>query len=56
MDGFLLKFIFENFRKSVEKLKFNYSLTRITGALHEDPCTYISPWMLLIMGTVSDKS
>ena len=39
-----------------EKFKFHYNLTRITGALHEDICTFISSSMLLRMRNISDKS
>jgi hypothetical protein len=46
------------FRKSVEKIQFNYNLTRITGTLHEDQYTFliISRSILLRMKNVSDKS
>jgi hypothetical protein len=40
------------------KVKFDQNLTRITGTLHEDLCTFmiISRWILLRMRNVSDKS
>ena len=40
------------------KFKFHWNLTRITGSLHEDVCTFviISRWILLRMWNVSDKS
>jgi hypothetical protein len=50
--------IFEDFSKIFrENLKSYYSLTRITGTLHEDLRTFmtISLWILLRMRNVSDK-
>ena len=39
-------------------LRFRYDVTRITGALHEDRCTFMitSRWIQLRMRNVSDKS
>jgi len=46
------------FRTSAEKIKFRENLTRITGTLHEELCTFmiISRRILLRMRNVSDKS
>ena len=57
-DGFSWNLIFEHFRKSVDRIQGNWNLTRITGTLHEDPCTcvLISHWFILRMRNVSDKS
>jgi len=46
---------FENLSR---KFRFHYNLTRITGNLHEDLCTFliIFSWILLIMRNLSDKS
>jgi hypothetical protein len=46
---------FENLSR---KFMFLYNLTRITGTLHEDLCTFmiISRWILLRKRNVSDKS
>jgi hypothetical protein len=46
------------FRNFVEKFKLRSNLTRITGTLHEDLCTFMimSRWILLRMRYVSDKS
>jgi hypothetical protein len=30
------------FWKSVEKFKFNYNLTRITGTVHKDLCAFMT--------------
>jgi hypothetical protein len=46
------------FRKFVKKCPLHFNLTRITGTLHEDLCTFmiISRWFLLRIRNVSDKS
>ena len=45
------------FRKSVEKILGSSKLTRITGTLHDDLCTFmtISFWIILRIKNVSDK-
>ena len=45
------------FKKSVKKFSFHWSLTRITGSLHEDQWTFeiAARWNLLRMSSVSDK-
>ena len=54
-DGSLLKFLFENFRQSSDKI-FHWNLTRIKGTLHAHICTFkISRWIVLRMRNVSDK-
>jgi hypothetical protein len=56
---FLIKFDIQNFSKNLPiKLKFHYSLTRLTGTLHKDVSTFmiIACWILLRMRNVSDKS
>jgi hypothetical protein len=44
------------FRKSGRKFKFHQNLTKITGTLQEDLCTFtkISRWTLLAMRNISD--
>ena len=61
-DSFLIGMLLKKYDISVyvENLskifKFHYNLTRLTGTLHEDPCTFIIPsWILLRMRNVSDK-
>jgi hypothetical protein len=46
---------FENISR---KFKFYCNLTRITGTLHDDLCTFmiISPWILIRIRNVSDTS
>ena len=46
---------FENLPR---KLKFHYRLTRTTGTLHEDLCTFmtIPLWILITIRSVSDRS
>jgi hypothetical protein len=36
-------------RNSVQKLKFNYSLTRITGISHEHKCTFFLSYFVLLL-------
>ena len=36
-------------------VNFHYNLTRITGTLHEDLCTFVSPQILLRIVNVSQK-
>jgi hypothetical protein len=58
VDGFSLNLIFEHFffRNMARKFKFHYNLTKITGTLHEDPCTFtIISRSILTMRNVSDK-
>jgi hypothetical protein len=57
LDGLPLNFLFECFRKSVEKFKFLCNMSRITGTLHEDLNTFIviSCSVLLRIRNVSDK-
>jgi hypothetical protein len=58
LDGFSWNLVSENFRKSVTKMQVWANVTRITGTLHEDLCTFmiISRWILLRMRNISDKS
>jgi hypothetical protein len=45
------------FKNLSRKFKFHWNLTRITGTLHEELCTFmISWWILLRMRNVSHKS
>ena len=45
------------FRKSIEEIKCLLKCDKITGTLHEDPCTFviISRWNLFKVRNVSDK-
>jgi len=58
-DGFFMKFdnwgFFENM---LRKFKFQSNLTRITGTLYEELCTFVIPsrWTPLRMRSISDKS
>jgi len=45
LEGFSLNLIFEFFRKIVKDIQFFISLTRITGTLHEDLCTFIYKYL-----------
>jgi len=43
LDGFSLNLISEYFSKMcLEKSKFRYNLTRITGTLREEVCTFVT--------------
>jgi len=59
LEGFSLNFIFEYFFEDLSrKLSFHCDLTRITGTLREDQCTFviISRSVLLNIRNVSYKS
>jgi hypothetical protein len=60
-DGFSWSLIFDVFffsKNMSRKSKFDYNLTEITGVVHDDRHTFliVSPWILLRMRGVSDKS
>jgi hypothetical protein len=58
LDAFVWNMIFGNFSKNLSrKFRFDSNLTRITGTLPEDLCTFmISRWILLTIRNVSGKS
>ena len=59
LDGFSWNLILENvFENRSRKFKFHYRATRITGTLHENPCTFmvISRWIIFRIIKVSGKS
>ena len=57
LDIFMKFSIWISFKKLSIKFRFTWNLTRITGTLHEDLCTFmiISHSVLLRMRNVSDK-
>ena len=58
LDGFSWNLIFEHFLKTVEKIEFYWSLTGITGTLHEEQCTFMMKTfsVLLRIKNMPDKS
>jgi hypothetical protein len=57
LEGFSWIWYLNIFSKISREFNFHYNLTRITGALHKDLCTFmkISRWILLRMRHVSDR-
>ena len=59
LDGLPLNLILKYFSKiCMRKFEFHQNMTRITGTLHEDVCSFMitSPSILLRMRNVSDRS
>jgi hypothetical protein len=56
-DGLPWNFIIEDFFENpFRKFKFGWSLTKITGTLRENSCTFMIPPQFLIIRNVSDES
>jgi hypothetical protein len=55
---FMKFFIWSFFENPLRQFKFHRYPTGITGSLHDDLCTFITPssWVILIMRNVSDKT